>query len=153
MVSSAYLRLLIFLSAIMIPACDSSSLAFCMMHISYISRVTALTYSFPNYEPMQCSMSGSNCCFLPCIQDSQVKWTDIPISLRIFQFVAFPGGSVSKESACNVGEPGSIPGLGRYPGEGNGNPLQYSCQENSMDRGAWWATIHGITIIQTQLSN
>ena len=53
-----------------------------------------------------------------------------------------------KESACKVGESvelGSIPGLERFPGEGNGNPLQYSCLENSMDRGAWWATIHGVT--------
>ena len=52
--------------------------------------------------------------------------------------------SDSKESACNVGDPGSIPGPGRSPGEGNGNPLQYSCLENSMDRGALWATIHEI---------
>ena len=51
-----------------------------------------------------------------------------------------PGGSVSKESTCNAGDPGSIPGSGRSPGEGNGNPLQYSCLENPMDRGAWWAT-------------
>ena len=49
----------------------------------------------------------------------------------------FPGGSDSKASACNAGDPGSIPGLGRSPGEGNGNPLQYSCLENSMDGGAW----------------
>ena len=55
-----------------------------------------------------------------------------------------PGGSDGKESACNAGDPGSIPGLGRSPGEGNGNPLQYSCLENSMDRGAWQATVHGI---------
>ena len=55
----------------------------------------------------------------------------------------FPGGSDGKESACNVGDLGSIPGLGRSPGEGNGNPLHYSCLENSMDRGAWWATAHG----------
>ena len=54
----------------------------------------------------------------------------------------FPGGSEGKESACNVGDPGSIPGSGRSPGEGNGNPLQYSCLENAMDRGAWWATAH-----------
>ena len=54
----------------------------------------------------------------------------------------FPGGSDGKESACNVEDPGLIPGLGRYPGEGNGNPLQYSCLENSMHRGAWWATVH-----------
>ena len=51
--------------------------------------------------------------------------------------VVFPGSSDSKASACNVGDPGSIPGLGKFPGEGNGNSLQYSCQENSMDGGAW----------------
>ena len=56
----------------------------------------------------------------------------------------FPGDSVGKESACNAGDPGSIPGLGRSPGEGNGNPLQYSCLENSMDRGTWWATVQGV---------
>ena len=55
----------------------------------------------------------------------------------------FFGGSDSKESACNVGDLGSIPGLGRSPGEGNGNSLQYSCLEKSMDRGAWEATAHG----------
>ena len=57
----------------------------------------------------------------------------------------FPGGSDSKESACNVGDLGSVPGLGRYRGEGNGNPLQYSCLENPMDRGAWWATVYRVT--------
>ena len=50
----------------------------------------------------------------------------------------FPGGSDDKESACSAGDQGSIPGSGRSPGEGNGNPLQYSCLENPMDRGAWW---------------
>ena len=50
---------------------------------------------------------------------------------------SFPGGSDGKASACNVGDPGSIPGLGRSPGEGNGNPLQYSCLENPTDGGAW----------------
>ena len=59
--------------------------------------------------------------------------------------MGFPGGLDSKESACNVGDLGSIPGLGRSPGEGNGNPLQYSCQENPMDRGTWWAVVHGVT--------
>ena len=65
----------------------------------------------------------------------------------------FPGGSDSKESACNEGDPGSIPGSGRSPGEGNGNPLQYSCLENPMDRGAWWATVHGVAKSRTRLSN
>ena len=52
----------------------------------------------------------------------------------------FPGGSDSKESACNAGDLGSVPALGRSPGEGKGYPRQYSCLENPMDRGAWWAT-------------
>ena len=56
----------------------------------------------------------------------------------------FPGGSDNKASAHSVGDPGSIPRLGRSPGEGNGHPFQYSCLENSMDGGAWWATVHGV---------
>ena len=59
--------------------------------------------------------------------------------------LGFPGGSDSKESAYNAGDLGSIPGSGRSPGEGNGYPLQYSCLENPMDRGAWWAIVHGVT--------
>ena len=57
----------------------------------------------------------------------------------------FPGGSDSKVSACNVGDPGSIPGLGRSPGEENGNPLQYSCLENPLDRGVWKAIVHEVS--------
>ena len=59
--------------------------------------------------------------------------------------MGFPGGSDGKESACNAGDPGSILGSGRAPGEGNGSPLQCSCLENSMDRGAWLVTAHGVT--------
>ena len=62
--------------------------------------------------------------------------------------VGFPDGSVGKESACNAGDRGhvgSIPGSGRYPGGGNGNPLQYSCLGNPMDGGAWRAVVHGVT--------
>ena len=58
-----------------------------------------------------------------------------------------------KESACNAGDLGSIPGSGRYLGEGNGNPLQYFCLENPMDRGAWWVTVHRVTKSQTRLSD
>ena len=65
----------------------------------------------------------------------------------------FPGGSDGKASSCSVGDLGSIPGLGRSPGEGNGNPLQYSCLGNSMDRGAWWGTVHGVTKSLTWLSD
>ena len=61
-------------------------------------------------------------------------------------FECFLGGSVvkKKKSPCQAGDIGSIPGSGRSPGEGNGNPLQYSCLGNPMDRGAWWATVHGV---------
>ena len=62
---------------------------------------------------------------------------------------SFPGGSDGKVSAHNERDPGLIPGLERPPGEGNGNPLQYSCLENFMDGGAWWATVHGVTKSQT----
>ena len=55
-----------------------------------------------------------------------------------------PGRSEGKEFSCNTGDPGSIPGSGRSPGKGNGNPLQYSCLENPMGRGAWQATVHGV---------
>ena len=65
----------------------------------------------------------------------------------------FPGGLDGKVSACSAGDPGLIPGLGRSPGEGNGNPLQYSCLENSMDRGAWQATVHGVAQSGTRLSD
>ena len=64
-----------------------------------------------------------------------------------------PGGSDGKASAYNAGDPGSIPGSGRSPGEGNGNLLQYSCLENPMDRGAWWAAVHGVAKSWTRLSD
>ena len=63
--------------------------------------------------------------------------------------LSFPGGSDSKESACSAGDLASIPGLGRSPGEGNGNPLQYSCLENPMNGGAWQATVHGVAKSRT----
>ena len=67
--------------------------------------------------------------------------------------LGFPGGSEGKASACDVEDPVSIAGSVRSPGEGNGNPLQYTCLENPMDRGAWWATVHGVAKSRTRLSN
>ena len=64
----------------------------------------------------------------------------------------FPGSSAGKESTCNAGDSSLIPGLGRSPGEGNGNPLQCSCLENPMDRGVWWATVHGSIKSRTRLN-
>ena len=60
-------------------------------------------------------------------------------------FLDFPGSTAGKESACNVGDLGSIPELGRLPGEGNGKPLRYSYLDSPMDRGAWWATVQGVS--------
>ena len=65
----------------------------------------------------------------------------------------FSGGSVVKNLPANAGDMGSIPGSGRSPGEGNDNPLQYSCLGNPMNRGAWWATVHGVAKSWTQLNN
>ena len=72
----------------------------------------------------------------------------------IILYLIAPGGSDGKESACNAGDPedmGLIPGSGRSPGEGNGDPIQYSCLKNPMDRGAWWATVHGVEKSWTRL--
>ena len=67
--------------------------------------------------------------------------------------MVFPGGSVVKNLSASAGDKSSIPGLGRSPGGGNGNPLQYSCLENLVDRGAWWAAVHGVAKSRTQLSD
>ena len=67
--------------------------------------------------------------------------------------MGFPGGTDGKESACNGGDPGSFPVSGRSPREGNGNLLQYSCLENPMDRGAWWAIAHRVAKSRTRLSD
>ena len=77
-----------------------------------------------------------------------------PEKFRVALFpLGFPGGSEVKSSACNTGHLGLIPGSGRSPAEGNGNPLQYSCLENPMDGGAWWATVHRVEKSQTLLSD
>ena len=71
----------------------------------------------------------------------KVPWSFVPMG--------FPGGLDGKESACKMGDLGSVPELGRFPGEGNGHPLQCSCLEDPMDRGTWWATVHGVTESET----
>ena len=75
------------------------------------------------------------------MESSECFTKALPVSLTL----GVPGGSVSKESTCNAGDLGSIPGSGRAPEEGNGNPVQYSCLENPMNGKAWWAAVHGVT--------
>ena len=75
------------------------------------------------------------------------------VKLFAQDYTGSPGGSEVKASACNAGDLGSIPWSGRSPGEGNGNPLQYSCLENPMDGGAWWAIVPWVAKSQTRLSN
>ena len=88
---------------------------------------------------------------------STQKYYDYIILIILYvaiQFILdFLGGSDGKVSVYNVGDPGSIPGLRRSPGEGNGNPLQYYCLENPMDRGAWQATVHEVAKSRTRLSD
>ena len=76
--------------------------------------------------------------------------------LKILSYIyrlGFPGGSNGKESTCNAGDLGSVPGLGRSPGEENGNPFQYYCLKNPMDGGAWWAIVYEVAKSWTQLSD
>ena len=72
---------------------------------------------------------------------------------RLFKYLGFPVGSVVKNPPAKAGNVGSIPGSGRSPGEGNDNPLQYSCLGNARERGAWRATVHGVAKSQTRLSD
>ena len=84
---------------------------------------------------------------------SQCRHSSLALLRHWAEILGFSGGSDGKESTCNSGDPGLIPGSGRSPGEENGNPLQCSCLENPIDRGAWWAAVHGLEKSQTQQSN
>ena len=117
--------------------------------------------SISDYVPY-CSIQGNNSFLVSCPatilflkHNCSFKWFSFwnVFFLEIDLIIIFPGGSDVKVSAYSVGALSSIPGLGRSPEEGNGNPLQYSCQENPMDGGALWATVHGVTKSQTWLSD
>ena len=117
-----------------------SSLPTTSLHLA----VTASGNEGPNLSFLLCGLSWLSIFPVPPILDEVILWTAVWQLPGCVTF-SFPGGSDSKESACNAGDLGLIPGSGRSLGEGNGNPLQYSCLENPMDRGAWWATVYGIT--------
>ena len=112
-----------------------------------------------NGNPLQCSClenprdGGAWWAAVYGITQSQRRLKRLSSSSSTMDQVGFPSSSDGKTSACNAGDPGLIPGQGRSPGEGNGNPLQYYCLENPMDRGAWQATVHGVTKSRTRLSD
>ena len=93
------------------------------------------------------------CCLLSVLRVAYVLGLTGAMSFYFCSTMGLPGGSDGKESACKAGDPGSTPGWGKCPHDGNGHPLQYSCLQKYMDRGAWWATVCGVTKSQTRLSN
>ena len=105
-----------------------------------------------SFWPLSLSVSVSFICSF--ISSTDIYWLRIlgtrdVVMNKTGKILFSSGVSAGKESACNAGDLGSIPGLGRSPGEGNGNPLQHSCLENLMDGEAWWATVHGVAKSRT----
>ena len=122
-------------------------------HVTHNCRcyTISLTSSCPTSQAY-CSDTLRNCLWLQ--HNLLVMSVDLWLLLtRLFCFLCFLSDLVDEESACNAGDWGLIPGSGRSPGEGNGNPLQYTCLENCMDGGDWRATLHGITKCWTWLCN
>ena len=113
----------------------------CTLKFSNVAMITTLVITF---SPLYCCFSFE---ILSLIYLVWFTLRGLPLE------VGFPGSSDGKDSACNAGDPGLIPGSERSPGEGNDCPLQYSCLENPVDRGAWWATVHGVTKSRTWLSH
>ena len=111
-----------------------------------------LFYSITAYKymPTEKTEPGNNKTTTTLVNEK--KRNRIKINLSYVLKQDFSGGSDSKASIYNAGDPGSIPGSGRSPGEGNGTPLQHYCLENPMDTGAWQATVHGVAKSQTRLS-
>ena len=113
----------------------------CTLKFSNVAMITTLVITF---SPLYCCFSFE---ILSLIYLVWFTLRGLPLE------VGFPGSSDGKDSACNAGDPGLIPGSERSPGEGNDCPLQYSCLENPVDRGAWWATVHGVTKSRTWLND
>ena len=88
---------------------------------------------------------------LPKGKKANLEFLNQSLKVQHIESMGFPGGSNGKESACSAGDSGLIPGSGRSPGEENGNPLQYFCLENPMDRGAWQAIVYRVAKSRTQL--
>ena len=114
---------------------------------------TVLVVSVPAVGTAQILIWSYSCVFLPPHTTIRTSVFFFVGAHDVLLYKGFPGDSDGKAAACNAGDPGLIPGSGRSPGEGNGNPLQYSCLENPMDGGAWWATVHGVAKSRTRPSN
>ena len=122
-------------------------------------------FSLVTEVSVPCAGNLSECvrvcvCVCVCVRTRTLSRTCISFQvcnlfkLIYFMFLeSFPCSSVVKESACNAGDLGSIPGSGRFTGEGHGNPLQYPCLENLMDREAWWSAVHGVAKSWPRLIN
>ena len=118
-----------------------------------INRVVFFFRIYTWFDSWKCLHLTFRIWFLHTFFDPEDKFCTWRLWFLLWQsfWRIFPSGSDSKESACNAGDLGLIPGSGRSSGEGNGGSLQYSCLENPMDRGAWWGRVHGISKSQTQL--
>ena len=118
----------------------------------YFTKFSLPSFSSPPHLPKNIFLfllwihSAWKGCLGHCVCFIAVDQESVILIITFLDFLlCFSGGSDSKESVCNMGTPGSTLGLGRSPGEGNGNPLQFSCLENYTDKGAWWATVHWVS--------
>ena len=139
----------------MAPAKSSSInqiLTECLRYIRYFSGAEHRRNRTRN--PILMWLAFVCVCVSVCVSveemEEMIKKVTAYISCQIYAMKGFPRWLSGKESTCQAGDSGSLPGSGRSPGEGNGNPLQNACLENPMDRGAWWATVHGVAKSRTQ---
>ena len=113
-----------------------------------LALLDSAVFDIPHKMYLKFSVSAGGCFLLhlSCAKGDREEILQVASEVKCITniILGFPSGSDGKESACNAGDPGSIPGLGRSPGEGNGYPLQYSCLENPMDRGACCTSVHGV---------
>ena len=149
MILGAFWQSLFFFGGGVLEGRTPSSLTSCCPHPAALES----SPSGQSFTEPDCQSHSLGHDFEKCHQANILYKCRAHFMRSFLECLGFPGGSQGKESACNAGDPGLIPGLGKSSGEVNGYPLQYSCLENSMDRGAWGATVYGVTDSQTRLSD